>query len=227
MTIAIRATAALVLFLPAAGCSARETGSPRAQAQACVPNPNPDWMVNTLLNRQSSLYNPGAAAVRPGDCQRVEQSPPDFSWPHLSGTAQYEVTLTFPDNHTKTLTAPQTWINWDEVLPPGNYSWQVQAGTNLSNVRRFTVSANAVPFLVPDMTSTINQPLAKAHPRGLPDPATLALMASQRGSLALPALRWQVAGNLNEPLPPAGARGDGYVYGRKALKSLMAYVYDG
>jgi len=198
-----------------------------AQAQNCVPTRNSDWMTDTLLNRQSPLYNPGAAWVRPGDCQRVEQSPPDFSWPHLSGTAQYEVTLTFPDNHTKTLTAPQTWINWDEVLPPGNYSWQVQAGTNLSNVRRFTVSANAVPFLVPDMTSTINQLLAKAHPRGLPDPATLALMASQRGSLALPALRWQVAGNLNEPLPPAGARGDGYVYGRKALKSLMAYVYDG
>src|SRR6266702_3883315 len=176
-----------------------------AQAQTCAPSQTADWMVNILLNRASALYNPGAAAVRPGDCQRVGQSPPDFSWPHLSGTAQYQVTLTYPDGHTKTLSAPQNWINWNEVLPAGNYSWQVQAGSVSSNVRQFTVGANAVPFRVP---------------------ATLATMASQRGT-ALGALEGQVNGNLNETLPNAGAQGDGNLYGEKALKSLMAYVYDG
>ena len=197
-----------------------------AQAQTCVPSQNADWMVNTLLNGVSALYNPGAAAVRPGDCQRVGQSPPDFSWPHLSGAAQYQVTLTYPDGHTKTLSAPQNWINWNEILPAGNYSWQVQAGSVSSNVRQFTVGADAVPFLIPDMASVINRLLAKAHPRGLPDPATLATMASQRGT-ALGALEGQVNSNLNETLPNAGAQGDGYAYGNKALKSLMAYVYDG
>src|SRR5216683_1194917 len=203
------------------------TGFPSAaQAQTCVPSQNADWMVNTLLNGVSALYNPGAAAVRPGDCQRVGQSPPDFSWPHLSGAAQYQVALTYPDGHTKTLSAPQNWINWDEVLPAGNYSWQVQAGTLSSNVRQFTVGANAVPFRVPDMTSVVDRLLAKAHPRGLPDPATLATMAGQRGT-ALGALEGQVSSNLNETLPNAGAQGDGYLYGDKALKSLMAYVYQG
>src|SRR5437773_11136318 len=114
---------ALTLLLAAMGLPPHA-----ARAQSCVPNPNLDWMVDILLNRQSTLYNPGAAAVRPGDCQRVEQSPPDFSWPHLSGTARYQVTLTYPGGRTKTLSAPRNWINWDEVLPPGNYSWRVRAG---------------------------------------------------------------------------------------------------
>src|SRR5882672_9624118 len=225
MTIAIRATAALVLFLPAAGCTARETGSPPAQAHACVPNPNPDWMVNTLLNRQSSLYNPGAAAVRPGDCQRVEQSPPDFSWPHLSGAARYQLTLTYPDGRTKTLSAPRNWINWDEALPPGNYSWRVQAGAQSSNVRRFTVTADAVPFVEPDVADVIEQLLSKPHPRGLPDSATLALMAGQRAG-ALVNLRGRVNGALNESLPRSGSRGEGARYADKALWSLVAYAYD-
>src|SRR6266571_2989620 len=121
----IRAVA--LAFLLTAGCA--------TQAQTCVPSQNADWMVNILLNRASALYNPGAAAVRPGDCQRVGQSPPDFSWPHLSGTAQYQVTLTYPDGYTRALSTPQNWINWNEVLPAGNYSWQVQAGTLSSNER--------------------------------------------------------------------------------------------
>ena len=210
--------AAFVLLLAAHGCA-------RSQTEACVPVVSADWMTSTLLDRESPLYNPGAAAVRPGDCQLVEQSPPDFSWPHLSGAVQYQVTLTYPDNHTKTLSAPRNWINWDEVLPSGSYSWQVQAGAQSSNVRRFTVSADAVPFVVPDMASVINQLLAKPHPRGLPDPAALALMASQRAG-PLVNLRGQVNSNLSESLPPNGAQGQGFQYGNKTLSSLMAYVYD-
>ena len=224
MAIAMRA-AAFTLLLAAGGCTQRQTGLPLVQVQTCVPNQNSDWMVNILLNRQSSLYNPGAAAVRPGDCQRVQQSPPDFSWPHLSGTARYRVILTYPDNQTKTLSTPRNWINWDEILPPGNYSWQVQAGTQSSNVRKFTVSADSVPFIVPDMASVVDQLLAKPHPRGLPDLATLALMASQRAG-PLVNLRGRVNSNLNESLLAIGAQGQGVQYGNKALWSLMAYAYD-
>jgi hypothetical protein len=221
--------AGFALLLATDGCTQLETGLPSPPVQACVPIQNPDWMVSTLLDRESPLYNPGAAMVRPGDCQLVEQSPPDFSWPGLTGTVQYQVTLTYPDNHTKTLSASRNWINWDEVLPSGNYSWQVQAGAQSSNVRRFTVSANAVPFVVPDMAGVINQLLAKPHPRGLPDSVTLATMANQRG-IALAALRSQVNLNLLEVLPLGGQQGDGSAnfgsYSMKALWSLMAYVYD-
>lgn len=218
---------ALTLLLAAMGLPPHA-----AWAQSCVPNPSLDWMVDILLNRQSALYYPGAPEVRPGDCQRVEQSPPDFSWPHLSGATHYQVALTYPDKRTKTRSARRNWINWDEILPSGDYSWTVQPqGMNghsvgaISLPRRFTVSDHAVPFVVPHMTKVINDLRGKSHPRALPGRITLAMMAGQRDT-ALSALRWQVDSDINEALPGAGAKGDGYVHGDKALRSLMAYVYD-
>src|SRR5258708_37605612 len=87
-----------------------------------------------------------------------------------------------------------------------------------------------MPFVVPDTTRLINHPLAKPHPRGLPDDAVLSTMASQRDS-ALSALRNKVDSNLSERLPSSGRRGDGSdhhnSYSMKALWSLMAYVYHG
>ena len=148
-----------------------------ALAQSCVPDPTPDWIASVPLATSS-------AQVRPFDCATVEQTPPDFSWPDLSADARYEVTLTYPDGHAKTLAAQQNWINWDEVLPPGAYSWRVQvtnaSGTQVSRVRRFAVSAGAVPFLVPDSTFLFNLAAGKPHPRSLPDAATLQTMISQR-----------------------------------------------
>ena len=87
-----------------------------------------------------------------------------------------------------------------------------------------------MPFVVPDMTTVVNQLLATPHPRGLPDGATLALMASQRAH-ALEILRGQVDPYLEQPLPASGQPGDGSTaygsYSIRALWSLMAYVYDG
>ncbi|HEV8261152.1 MAG TPA: DUF4962 domain-containing protein [Burkholderiales bacterium] len=145
-----------------------------ALAQSCVPDTTPDWMASTNLSAQ----------VRPADCTRVEQTPPDFSWPDLSADAEYLVTLTYPDGHTRSNSVAHNWINWDEVLPAGSYTWQVQAtnasGTQQSRSRPFTVDTAAVPFLVPDWTTLFNRAAAKAHPRVLPDPQTLATMLLQR-----------------------------------------------
>jgi hypothetical protein len=140
------------------------------------------------------------------------------------------VNLAFPDGHTEQRSATYNWLNWNGTLPAGDYAWTVTHGNQTSRPRRFTISANASPFVVPDMTSVINRLLAKPHPRALPDSTTLAAMASQRGP-ALAELRTQVDGNLLEQLPPAGERRDGSAthgsYSMKALWSLMAYVYDG
>jgi hypothetical protein len=148
-----------------------------ARAQTCVPATTPDWMASIPLSISS-------AQVGPADCKTVEQTPPDFSWPDLSSDAQYQVTLTYPDGHTKTLTAPQNWINWDEILPAGSYAWQVQvtngSGTQQSLARRFTVDAGAVPFVVPDWATLFNRITARGHPRALPDAATAQTMMSQR-----------------------------------------------
>src|SRR5262245_32738700 len=119
---------------------------PAARAQACVPDTTPDWITAIPMAFSS-------AQVRPADCATVEQSPPDLSWPDLSLDGAYEVTLTYPDGHSKTLTASQNWINWDEVIPPGDYTWRVQvtnvSGVQLRRTRRVTVAAGAIPFLVP------------------------------------------------------------------------------
>jgi hypothetical protein len=193
-----------------------------AKAQACVPEPTPDWIASALL---SDL---GAAWVRPADCALVEQNPPDFSWPHV-GSGPYTVTLTFPDSRTESRSATHNWLNWDGVLPAGTYSWTVTREGMTSLPRRFTVSVDAVPFVVPDIAIVIQQLLAKAHPRGLPDSATLSAMASQR-DFELGQVRSSVDGLLGEALPPSGNQGDGDGYdryGMRALASLMAYVYDG
>src|SRR2546426_2355477 len=145
-----------------------------------------------------------SAPVRPSDCATVEQTPPDISWPDLSSDAQYQVTLTYPDGGTQTRTAPQNWINWDEVLPPGNYTWRVRA-TNASGIhdsksRRFAVDAGAVPFLVPHWTVLFNRATAKLHPRALPDPATMQTMISQRQAEFV-LLAAQVDSQLADPVP--------------------------
>src|SRR5258706_10747477 len=175
VAIAIR-NAALVLCLV--------VGLPfAAKAQRCIPDTTPDWMTSIPVGTSS-------AKVWPADCASVEQSPPDFSWPDLSSDSQYQVTVTYADGRTKTLTAPQNWINWDEVLPAGSYTWQVLVtnamGTQQSRVRRFTVNAGAVAFLVPDWTEVFNHAVSRPHPRTLPDAATLQAMLDQRqGALSL------------------------------------------
>jgi hypothetical protein len=181
--------------------------------------------------------NPGDTMIRPRECSTVEQSPPDFSWPALSDpgvsprqyTLPYQVTLTYPDSHTESRIATYNWLNWNATLPAGNYTWTVTHAGQTSLPRQFTVGANALPFVVPDMTSVIHDLQYKLHPRGLPDDTTLWAMRYQRGS-ALAALRGQVSSYLGEALPGSGAQGDGSAnydsYSMKALWSLMAYVYD-
>jgi hypothetical protein len=163
----------------AAGVACSMLGvSQLAQAQVCSPATTADWMVSA--GSKDSL----AAWVRPADCAVVTQSPPDFGWPDLSADAKYQVTLTYPDGHTKALPATINWINWTETLPAGYYAWTVQAtnssGAQTSQVRHFTVAANATAFLVPDAATLYTRATSRAHPRSLPVATYLASMISQR-----------------------------------------------
>jgi heparinase II/III-like protein/uncharacterized protein DUF4962 len=206
----------------AAGAFLLAVGLPvAAQAQTCVANQTVDWMVSALLS------NVHAASVRPADCALVEQNPPDFSWPYI-GSGPYTINLTFPDSHTESRTATNNWLNWGGTLPAGNYTWSVTRAGLSSLPRRFTVNADAVPFVVPDIATVIHHLAAKPHPRGLPDDSTLSTMASQR-DLDLRDLRFAVDSHLGEPLPSIGPQGDSTIFGgytMKVLWSLMAYAYD-
>jgi hypothetical protein len=203
-----------------------------ALAGECARDATADWMSGDAL----------AAQVRPGDCAEVEQTPPDFSWPDI-GTdarfrdARYELTLTYPDGRKKTLAAPQNYLNWNEVLPAGEYSWQVKAasarGTQESRARKFSVSEKSKPFLVPDMKALSAALAAKPHPRGLPEAAALKKMAAQRGA-GLAALLREVDGKTRNPLPrepdhPNPGTNDASVFDevKRTLNSLQAYALTG
>ena len=167
---------------------------PPAMAQGCVPDNTSDWMANTASTVQ----------VRPADCASVQQTPPDLSWPDMSPDAQYQVTMTYPGGIVKSRTVGHNWINWDEVLPPGNYTWQVQIsnanGSLQSRARRFTVAQDAVAFLVPDWNTLYARAIAKPRPRALPDPATAQAMVGQRQA-ELNLLLAQVDSRLGDALP--------------------------
>ena len=135
--------------------------------------------------------DPLAATIRPADGATVQQTPPDFGWPEVSATAKYAVELTYPDGGKRTLAAPQNYLNWDEVLRPGRYRWTVRMSDGrTSRLREFTVAADAVPFLAPDMRALAAKLKAKPHPRGLPDEATLEAMARQRPEGVVDGFEW-------------------------------------
>ncbi|MBI4205204.1 MAG: heparinase II/III family protein [Betaproteobacteria bacterium] len=183
-----------------------------AQAQTCVPGTTPDWMVTS---------DQLAARVRPAECAGVEQSPPDFGWPSTGGS--YQLTLTYPDGSTKSVSTNKNWVNWGEVLPAGTYSWRVTSNGTASRARQFTVAASATPFLVPAMSSVLSQLAAKPRPRGLPNATTLATMESQRSS-AVSALLQDVKRRFRESLPGTSG-GDGLAYSEAALRAAAAAVY--
>ncbi len=202
-----------------------------AHAQSCVPITAPDWIASIPVSSSS-------VRVWPADCATVEQSPPDFSWPDLSSDAQYRVALTYPDGHTRTLDAPQNWINWDEALPAGSYAWQIQAtnssGTSIGNSRRFAVGPGAIAFAVPDGATLFSRVTAKGHPRALPDAATAQIMIAQRQA-TIAALRAKVDSTLAAALPPEPSFADPAVTvtaqatgeSRRTLASALAWLVSG
>jgi chitodextrinase len=183
-----------------------------AHAQNCVPGTTPDWMVTS---------DQLAAAIRPAECTVVEQSPPDFGWPSTGGS--YQLTLTYPNGSTKSVSTTKNWVNWSEVLPAGTYKWQVTSNGTPSRAREFAVASSATPFLVPAMSTVLTQLAAKARPRGLPDKATLSTMKSQRSS-AVNALLNDVRGMAKQALPGTSG-GDPKVYSEAALQAAAAATY--
>jgi hypothetical protein len=197
-----------------------------ALGQPCIPDPTPDWIAQVPMS--ASPVN-----VRPADCAAVEQTPPDFSWPDHDPDARYTVTLTYPDGSARSLAAPQNWINWDEALPPGDYAWRVRlvsGGTLLeSRARRFTVRADAVPFVVPPADTLFMRAASKPRPRALPDPATAQAMLAARPA-ALAQLYARVDARLTAPLPPepTGLPEDvawlAHEEGRRMLEAGLAWL---
>jgi hypothetical protein len=113
--------------------------------------------------------DPTLAPVRPADCGVTSQTPPEFTWPPRKTDESFQVLLKFPDGRVESRTTKNNWLLWDARLPPGTYTWQVRANgpdKDLSEPRRFTITPDALPFVVPG-SGTL---LVKA--RGTPRPRT-------------------------------------------------------
>ena len=148
-----------MLFALTLGYSAMGIGQDRAPE--CIPIP---------VGKTVSLEAP----VRPADCATVEQTPPDFSWPARSGASQYRFALTFPTGKTEVRRVDHNWIAWPEALAPGAYRWRVTTmqegspGSQEVASGRFSVGAQAHPFVVPNWRILYARASTLAHPRALP-----------------------------------------------------------
>ncbi len=117
--------------------------------------------------------DPLAMPVRPENGATVLQTPPDFSWPY-QGRGYYQFRLLPPDGEPVERLLSTNYVLWPKELPPGSYAWQVRhwpsggdAGA-WSAPRRFTVPADAWPFVVSDIEALYEKAAKMPHPRTLP-----------------------------------------------------------
>lgn len=135
-------------------------------AIACEVTSGRDWLDDAPVQ---------AAQPAPAPCAVVQQTPPDFRWPHRAPGTRYTFSLTDARGHVRSVETHHNWLLWPEALAPGEYLWRVVAkepgaATVLAGQpRRFTVAQAAIPFIVPDWRALYQRALGKPHPRALPD----------------------------------------------------------
>ncbi len=110
--------------------------------------------------------DPTLAPVRPADCATVTQSPPEFTWPPQDGKKSYVLTLLHPDGRSETRRTTNNWLAWDRPLAAGAYQWRVKVeGGDESQARRFTITRDAVSFVLPDEEKMLQRARQMPHPR--------------------------------------------------------------
>jgi hypothetical protein len=200
-----------------------------AQPRSAEPPASPaDWMTAVPLQRSS-------AGIRPADGAEVEQTPPDFSWPALDPRASYVFVLRYADGTEVSRTVDANWLNWHELLPPGEYTWAVHAVTehNLAAgaARRFRVREHAVPFVVPDADTLVSRARGKPHPRALPEAQRLAATFAARGDDVERLLRQVEAAEAPRAAPTGETVADidrqTFAAVDGAVAALLAYVATG
>lgn len=115
--------------------------------------------------------NPLIVSPKPSDGSEELQNPPGFSWARAQGAQSYELILRGPDGNEQSFQASRNWFLPHSRLKPGEYTWKVRptrAGGSWSDQRRFSLSANATVFEVPDDENLLRFIRARSKPRSLP-----------------------------------------------------------
>ena len=176
--------------------------------------------------------DPLLAPVRPADCSRVYQSPPDFTWPPQGGSNTYTVSLTFPDGHTETVSTARNWLAWQASIPAGNYSWKVSVAgsvTDSSQPRTFTVDSTATPFVVPSGDAALARARLVPRPRSWANDGTSpVLAAAAERSAGFASLTQEVGNHLGDPVmaePVSGSSNSNYDDTVMEQKRTLASAY--
>jgi hypothetical protein len=108
--------------------------------------------------------------VHPEDQAVSIQNPPGFSWARAQPAQGYELTLIGPGNSKQVWQTSQNWFLPVSRLAPGSYSWKVRPkGPDgpWSNLRHFTIAANALVFEVPSEEKLLQFIRGRSRPRSL------------------------------------------------------------
>ncbi|CAI6030986.1 DUF4962 domain-containing protein [Cohnella sp. JJ-181] len=119
---------------------------------------------------------------QPIDHLVTTQNPPDFGWPFIDHADAYELQVS-TDNAFQTISYQKSdiaanYYNFPHIFAGGqSYFWKVrfhktEGWSAWSDVRRFRIDADNVPFPVPPLSDLFNA-VPAAHPRILTTPDTL------------------------------------------------------
>ncbi|WP_271750302.1 carbohydrate binding domain-containing protein [Cohnella sp. JJ-181] len=150
---------------------------------------------------------------KPADQTVTSQNAPDFAWPYIAGADKYEFQIAAAADSA--FSAPvyakndlkANLHNLPTALEPGNsYNWRVrfhiEAGwSEWSDSRKFRLTPDAVPFLVPELDDLFDN-VSATHPRILTNAEELEDFRAYKDGIGKPIFEQaKNAVNLNAPLP--------------------------
>ncbi|WP_158289399.1 DUF4962 domain-containing protein [Paenibacillus flagellatus] len=163
-----------VFSVPVAG--AAEQGSGSAPAKATV---TPSATTTATPPAGSLAWPTGLDPAHtrhfePGDQFVTTQNPPDFGWPYIKNADKYELQVAndsaFNDVVYQKNDITMNLYNFPHTFAAGqSYFWRVrfhkaEGWSNWSDVRKFRIDADAVPFPVPPISELIVK-VPTSHPR--------------------------------------------------------------
>ncbi|CAI6015852.1 DUF4962 domain-containing protein [Cohnella sp. JJ-181] len=156
--------------------TATPTATPTTAPTATPPVGSLVWPADTSDPAHMRHFQPIANLV-------TTQNPPDFGWPHVSGTDVYELQVAtdsaFANVAYQKSDIAVNYYNFPVTFAAGeSYFWRVRfhktAGwSNWSDTRKFRIDADAVPFPVPPVEQIMSK-VSTTHPRVLTNAAELA-----------------------------------------------------
>ncbi|WP_127582554.1 DUF4962 domain-containing protein [Paenibacillus koleovorans] len=174
----------------------------------------------------------------PADSLVTTQNPPDFRWPAVPGANRYDLQVSRSETVASVVYGKDdfsvNYYNFPHQFDKGTWYWRVryhtQAGgwSEWSDIRRFRIEEDNVPFAVPSVDTLMSQ-IGNQHPRiwvksdTLEDFRSLALTSGK--PYYDPKYAWAMANyRANPPTPPTSA--DRAAFDKIVNEMMdMAFVY--